>query len=160
MAKVTETPLPGVGVRYEFVTGEGEQVAVLYHHSGRREIVIYDRDDPDLARSVLRLDEDDARTVTELLGATQVSEVLRSVQQQIEGLALDWIEILEHSPLVGHTIGEGRLRTRTGASVVALVRGTTTEPAPGPDFVFEPGDVAVAVGTAQGLAELRDLLRG
>jgi TrkA domain protein len=38
------------------------------------------------------------------------------------------------------------------------VRGATTIPAPEPDHRFEAGEVAVAVGTTDGLAQLRGLL--
>lgn len=160
MAQVTETQLPGVGVRYDFRSDSGELIGVVHHHGGRREVVVYDRDDPDRAHSTLELTAEDTRTLTDVLGATQVTEALGAVQQRIEGLALDWVDVPEASPLAGRTIGDGELRTRTGASVVAVVRGGTTEPAPGPDFVFEPGDVAVAVGTAEGLEQLRQALRG
>ena len=78
--------------------------------------------------------------------------------QRIEGVAIDWIRIRPGSEQTGATIGEGRLRTRTGSSVVALVRGDDTLPAPGPDVVLESGDVVVAVGTPDGLRQLRDLL--
>lgn len=159
MAEVTETQLPGVGVRYEFTTSDGVRLGVLHHHGGRREIIVYDEDDPDRASSVVELNADDSRTVSELLGATQVTEAVQQMQQRIEGLALEWVEVPARSALVGHTIGDGELRTRTGASVVAVIRGETTEPAPGPDFVFEAGDVAVAVGTAEGLELLRQALR-
>ncbi len=159
MAEVTETQLPGVGVRYEFTTNDGARVGVLCHHTGRREIFVYDEDDPDLARSTLRLSADDSRTISELLGAAHVTEVIHAVQQRIEGLALEWVEIPETSSVIGTTIGDGRLRTRTGASVVAVIRGGTTEPAPGPEYVFQAGDVVVAVGTAEGLELLRQALR-
>lgn len=159
MAEVTETQLPGVGVRYEFTTGDGARVGVLHHHSGRREIVAYDEDDPDVARSVLDLSGDDCRTLGDLLGANQVTEALQAVQQRIEGLTLEWIEIPPHAGIAGCTIGQGELRSRTGASVVAVVRGDTSEPAPGPDFVLQGGDVVVAVGTAPGLELLRRALR-
>lgn len=160
MAEVTETQLPGVGVRYEFTTRDGARLGVLHHHGGRREIVVYDEDDPDRAASVVRLDGDDSRTLSELLGATQVTEAVRAMQQQrIEGLTLEWIDLPARSAMVGRTIGDGELRSRTGASVVAVIRGETTEPAPGPDFVFEAGDVAVAVGTPDGLELLRQALR-
>ena len=43
MPDVSETLLPGVGVRHEFVTASGERVAVLTHRTGRREVAIYDR---------------------------------------------------------------------------------------------------------------------
>jgi TrkA domain protein len=158
MPDVSETLLPGVGVRHEFVTASGERVAVLTHRTGRREIAVYDRADPDRCTAVLHLSHDDTRTLAELLGASPVSEAVSAVQQRLEGLAIDWVTIPAGSPVVGTTIAEGEFRTRTGASIVALVRGATTIPAPEPDHRFEGGEVAVAVGTTDGLAQLRRLL--
>lgn len=158
MAEVTETQLPGVGVRHDFTTGDGEQVGVLTHRSGRREILLYSQDDPDQCTTVLHLSANDTRTLAELLGASQVSEAISSVQQRVEGLVIDWIGVPAHSAFVGSTIADGRFRTRTGASVIAVLRGSTTIPAPEADFVFESGDVVVGVGTPEGLTELRSLL--
>jgi TrkA domain protein len=157
MTEVTETQLPGVGVRHEFTTTSGERLAVLSHRMGRREIAVYDRADPDKCSTFLHLSPDESHTLAELLGGRPVSEAVAAVQQ-LEGVAIDWIRIrpgLSQSPA---TIGEGQLRTRTGASVVALVRGGATFPAPGPDESLEEGDVVVAVGTSDGLRRLRDLL--
>ncbi len=159
MTEVTETQPPGVGVRYDFTTADGDQVGVVAHHSGRRDLLAYERDDPDVGRTVLELGADDARTMSELLGGTHVSEVLGAVQQRIEGLALDWVEIPAASAMVGRSIGEGELRTKTGAYVVAVIRDGATEPAPGPDFRFAVGDVVVATGTPPGLELLRSVLR-
>lgn len=158
MPDVSETPLPGVGVRHEFLTAGGERVAVLTHRTGRREIAVYDRADPDACSAVLHLSQDDTRTLAELLGASPVHEAVAAVQQRVEGLAIDWVTVPASSRFVGATIAEGAFRTRTGASIVAVVRGGTTVPAPGPDHGFEAGDVVVAVGTPEGLAELRSLL--
>jgi TrkA domain protein len=74
MAEVSETPLPGVGVRHEFVTAGGERVAVVTHRTGRREIAVYDRADEDACTTVLHLSADDTRTLAELLAARPVSE--------------------------------------------------------------------------------------
>lgn len=160
MPDVTETPLPGVGVRHEFTTSSGERVAVVSHRSGRRELIVYDRHDPDAAATVVRLSGDDTRTLADLLGATQVSEALTAVQQELEGLAIDWITLPKESRFAEATIAEGEFRTRTGASIVAVVRDDTTIPAPGPDHRFQAGDVVVAVGTSQGLRQLNELLVG
>lgn len=159
MADITEVQLPGVGIRYEFTSTDGDNVGVVCHHGGRREIVVYASDDPDRAHSVISLAADDSRTLSELLGASQVSEAMRSMEQRIEGLALDWLEVTDASSLAGRTLADGELRSRTGASIVAVIRGDTTEPAPGPDFVLEPGDVAVAVGSSEALELLRTALR-
>ena len=158
MPHVTETQLPGVGVRHDFTTARGERVGVVIHRSGRRELLLYSREDPDACRTALHLSPDDTRTLAELLGATQVSEVLAAVQHRLEGVAIDWVKIPDGSPFAGSTIRRGEFRTRTGVSIVAVIRGDSTIPAPGPDFAFEPGDVAVAVGTPDGLSQLRELL--
>ena len=157
MTEVTETRLPGVGVRHEFTTGAGEHVAVLSHRTGRREIAVYDRSDPDASLTVLHLNNDDTRTLAELLGGSPVSEAVAGVQQ-LEGVAIDWLRIRAGSASVGSTIGEGQLRTRTGSSVVALVRGDVTFAAPGPETAFQADDVVVAVGTQAGLLQLHALL--
>jgi TrkA domain protein len=157
MPEVQETLLPGVGVRHEFTTDGGERMALLTHRSGRREIAVYDRDDPDSCRTVLHLSADDTRTLGELLGTSQVSEAVIGAQQ-VEGLALDWITLSPGSRFDGASIADGQFRTQTGASIVALVRGNTTIPAPDPSTPFQGGDVLVAVGTPEGLTRLRSLL--
>lgn len=157
MAEVTETQLPGVGVRHEFSTGAGERIAVLLHRTGRREIAIYDRADPDSCSTVLHLNPDDTRTLADLLGGGPLSEAAAGVQR-LAGVALDWVPIRAASEQVGRTIGDARLRTRTGSSVVAIVRGDETIPAPGPETVLATADIVVAVGTPEGLRELRALL--
>ena len=157
MAEILETLLPGVGVRHELTTASGERVALLTHRTGRRELAIYDRDDPDVCRTVLHLSGDDTAALAELLGASHVSETVRRVQQ-LDGVAMDWITVSAASPSAGRTIADGQYRTRTGASIVAIIRGDTTVPAPGPDAPLAAGDVVVAVGTPAGLELLRSSL--
>jgi TrkA domain protein len=68
MGDVQETDLPGIGRRFEFRASGGEHVAVVVHRSGIRELAVFDNEDPDVCRSVLRLSPGDARTLGELLG--------------------------------------------------------------------------------------------
>jgi TrkA domain protein len=159
MADVRETKLPGVGVRHEFTTDDDRVIGVLVHHDGRREILVYDSDDPDACSSIVSLSAGDTRTVTELLGASRVTEAVAAVQQEIEGLAIEWIELAASSPASGATIGDGMYRTKTGSSIVAIIRDGQSIPAPGPEFGLLAGDVVVAVGTSEGLAMMRELIR-
>ncbi|HSP27559.1 MAG TPA: TrkA C-terminal domain-containing protein, partial [Ilumatobacteraceae bacterium] len=82
-----------------------------------------------------------------------------AVQQEIEGLAIEWIELSPASPASGATIGDGMYRTKTGSSIVAVIRDGESIPAPGPEFPLLAGDVIVGVGTAEGLAMMRELIR-
>ena len=140
-------------------TENGDDIGVLVHHDGRREILIYDSDDPDKSSTLVSLSAADTRTVTELLGASRVTEAVAAVQQEIEGLAIEWIELSATSPASGATIGDGMYRTKTGSSIVAVIRDGQSVPAPGPEFALHVGDVIVAVGTVEGLAAMRDLIR-
>jgi TrkA domain protein len=157
MREITEVRLPGVGVRLEFTTSGGERVAVVAHRSGRQELALYDRGDPDTCRTIVNLDSVDAVTLANVLGAPQVA-ASTAATQRIEGLGLDWITVSDRSPAAGSTIGDGEYRSVTGASIVAVIRKEETHPAPGPEFELAAGDVAVAVGTADGLLQLRSLL--
>lgn len=151
--------LPGVGVRFEFETAEGKQIGVISHRTGLREVYVSRPEDPDEFKRVLGLSPDDARTLAELLGATRVAQQLADLQQRIEGLVIDWLPVREDSIYVGRTIGDARLRTRTGVSVVAIVRGDDAVPAPGPEQRLESGDYLVVVGTARGVEDAVELLR-
>jgi TrkA domain protein len=68
--------VPGVGVRHDFTTSDGTRVGMLTHDSGERELLVYDERDPDECRTSLRLSEDDARALADLLGGSQVIEHL------------------------------------------------------------------------------------
>jgi TrkA domain protein len=158
MTDIKEVKLPGLGVRYEFTTQEGERVGVVSHRSGRKEIYFADPDDPDAFKRMLGLSDEDARTLVETLGGSRVAEELGALQQQIEGLAIDWLPVRQDSPYVGRTIGDARVRTRTGVSIVAVLRGEHAVPAPGPELPIEAGDYLVVVGTTRGIEEVVELL--
>jgi TrkA domain protein len=117
-----------------------------------------DRSDPDAFRRILVLGDKDARTLAEILGGSRVAEELAQLQQRIEGLAIDWLPVREDSPYAGRTIGDARVRTLTGVSIVAVLRGEHAVPAPGPEFALEAGDYLVVVGTPRGIEEVVELL--
>lgn len=158
MTEVTETMLPGVGVRHEIVTGSGQRVGVLVHHNGRRELLVYDVADPDACSAVVTLDHDETRTLAELLGATRVTEEVHDILHDIEGQAIEWITVTPGSAAAGATIGDGNYRSRTGASIVTVIRNEKPVPAPGPEFRLEGGDLVVAVGSSAALRDLQALL--
>jgi TrkA domain protein len=159
MAEVSETSLPGVGVRYDFVSSTGGRLGVLVHRTGRRDLLVYSEDDPDALASRLTLDPDDARTLAELLGASRIAESLAAVQQDIEGLSIDWIKIEAGSEWSGLKMSEAGVHTQTGVSVVALIGEDHAVAAPGADDVLAPGYTAIAVGTPEGLERFESKVR-
>jgi TrkA domain protein len=156
--EINETPLPGVGLRYDFTTRSGRQIGVISHRSGRRDLVVYDRDDPDTCQEVLRLSEEEAEGLAETLGGFRIAGSLAALQQQVEGVGIDWLEIGAGSSFDRRTIADTQARTRTGVSIVAVLREGSTIPSPRPDFAFQAGDNVVVVGTPAGIRALTELL--
>jgi TrkA domain protein len=154
---IHETALPGVGLRHDFTTRAGRQLGVITHRTGRRDLLVYDREDPDACREVVELTDEEAEALGELLGADRVVEHLADLQR-IEGLAIDWLAIRPGSPYAGRTIADTQARSRTGVSIVAVLRDDSAIPAPTPDFRLAAGDTLVVVGTTDGISGLTDLL--
>lgn len=158
MPELQETQLPGVGQRVEFVSDDGNRIGVVHHHTGRRELFVCTPADPDAVAMSLDLTETESHALADALGGTSIVESLTSLPTQIEGLAIDWLNIAAESPFANKAIGEARVRTRTGVSIVAVLRGDQAHPAPGPQFELLAGDVAVVVGTTDGIDATREIL--
>ncbi|HEX4812589.1 MAG TPA: cation:proton antiporter regulatory subunit [Nonomuraea sp.] len=156
--EIEQTPLPGIGLRHEFTTREGRRIGVVSHRSGRRDLVIYDSDDPDLAGEDVALNDEEADALAELLGAPRIVQRLNELHRQIEGLVSVQVPIPAGSPYAGRAMGQARVRTRTGASIVAVVRGDRVAASPGPDFVLRDGDVVVIVGSGESAGAAADIL--
>ena len=159
VAQVEETPLPGVGVRHDFVTRRGDRLGMITHRDGHRELLIYDRNDPDACRETLRLEEDDVRTLSEMLGGSEVTEHVADLQQ-VEGLTIDWVKVQDGSRCSGRTLRDLGLRSDISASIVAVLRGDESLPAPPLDFELRAGDTAVVVGTREGTRQVLEMLQG
>lgn len=158
MRKVTETDLPGVGVRFDLQTDSGRAVGVVVHQSGRRDLVVYDDRDVDRAAESVVLSEDEGHTLGEILGGSPVLEHLDDAVHRLEDLVISWVKISPKSSLAGQTLAEATLRTRTGAGVVALVTDSGSIPIPAGTERLEPGDTAVVVGVPSAVKAATRLL--
>ncbi len=155
-----ETPLPGVGVRYEFTSAARVRLGVIVRRDSRRELLLYDEKDPDACRDTVSLTGEEAATLVELLGGTKVTERIGDLRHEVEGLSIEWVTLEPGRGLSGRAIGDGRIRTETGASVVAVIRGERSIPGPGPDFVLQAGDIALVVGSIDGVQAAQRLIIG
>lgn len=155
---VNEVLLPGVGVRYEFRDADGDLVGVVARRDGGFEVVVYDAEDPDTCRPAFRLDEDSAEALAQILGAPRIAERFADLTKEVPGLSAGQVEVGGDSPYAEKPLGSTRARTRTGASVVAVVRGDDVLASPGPEEVLHTGDVLVVIGTHDGIAGVADIV--
>jgi len=155
---IEQTALPGIGLKHEFTTRSGRRIAVVSHRTGRRDLVIYDKTDPDQACETVQLNDEEAEALVELLGAPRIVQRLNDLHREVEGLVSLQLPIPSDSPYAGRPMGDARIRTRTGASVVAIVRGSQVIASPTPDLPLAAGDVVVVVGSRDSTSAVADIL--
>lgn len=68
---------------------------------------------------------------------------LRTAEQQFD---LQWFTLAPASPLAGRSIGASEIRTRTGASIVGVVRNGHLTPNPAVDYVLQAADLVAIIG--------------
>lgn len=155
---IVETLLPGVGIRYEFATKLGRTMGLVIHRTGDVDLVAYTAEDPDKAEDLILLDAHGAAALAELLGAQRMTQRFADLSREVPGLESARLPIDPGSAYAERTLGDTRARTRTGCSVVAVVRGDTVIAGPDPQTPLHPGDTLVAIGSATGLENLASIL--
>lgn len=154
MVDVRRVKLPGVGVLHTFVTDDGGKVGVITHRSGHSDLITFAEaeDGSDASKVSLRLDEDEAHTLAELLGGTRITESLSKLDA-IPGLSIDWFTVDYEDHIAGKKLGNLASRGVVGLTVVAVVRGESANPAPADDFTVFPGDTLVVAGSPEKVAK-------
>jgi TrkA domain protein len=147
-----------VGVCHTATTEAGQRLGIISHVSGRREIVLYDPDDPDRAARTVSLDPDEAQHIADLLNATVTIDHVTELERRVDGIAAVRIRVPLGSGCHGRPLRDVSVQSGTGFSVVAVIRGGRVTTAPGVDFVLRHDDVVVAVGDSRGVAVLTDIL--
>ncbi|MEV0701307.1 TrkA C-terminal domain-containing protein [Saccharopolyspora sp. NPDC050389] len=155
---VTVTPLPGLGTQQDFTTRSGHRIGVITYRDGRFELIVSDHEDPDKVAASVALTTTETSTLANLLGAPQLVAQLNEQQSEVAGITTWQLSVASGSPYAGRTLGDTEMRTRTSASIVAVVRDGTVHPSPRPDFQFAAGDLVVVVGTSKGLRAASEIL--
>lgn len=155
---IEKVDLPGIGIRHDLVTEGGRRISVVSHRDGERDLGLFEVDDPDACRYSIPLNDDEAAALADVLGASVMLSRLTSLSDETAGLFTEQIALPTDSPYLNRTLGATKARTRTHASIVAIVRDGAIIASPTPAEPLRAGDVIVAVGTREGLDGVARLL--
>lgn len=158
--KVKTSDLPGIGKSYAVETAGGARIVIVTHHQGNREIYYFkdpDQDEPEL--SVDLTDEEARQIGTILLGVDYQPVADDRMELILKSLRLDWLKVAPESCLAGKTILESQIRTRTGATVIAIQREDRLIGSPDIHEVILPGDVLMSIGTPEQTRSLDSMCR-
>lgn len=139
--------LPGLGAKFELDTDNGDKVAVIFLNTGKNQLYLLEkgRDTP----AVANLTPTEARR----LGSVLTGAVIEAEKEAVEIAfsALSDVRIRVHTYLArknlsGQRIGDLQVRTRSGATIIAVARKGRNFISPPPSFAFEEGDILVLIG--------------
>ncbi|MFD6225775.1 cation:proton antiporter regulatory subunit [Streptomyces sp. NPDC060232] len=154
--RMRTTPLPGIGVQYDLTTREHRNLSVIAHRDGTRTVSLYRADDPDACAESLHLTGGEtASLIDALMPAHHSPNLLHTTDL---GLVAERVELSAHSLWNGRLLGETRMRTETGVSIVAVLRRAEARPSPAPDFRLAGGDTLILIGTREGVDAAADIL--
>ena len=152
------SPFPGSACCTPSRRTTAARSAVVAHRTGTSDLVSSPTATTTTARrSPLRLDEDEAHTLAELLGGTRIIESIVDLDD-LPGVPIDWFTV-DYDDAIARTDHRRGARRRAGVAIVAVVRGDYAHSAPNADFVVHEADSLVAAGPAQGIDALFRALR-
>ncbi|WP_164996637.1 cation:proton antiporter regulatory subunit [Actinomyces minihominis] len=157
---IEESELPGIGLRDDFLTSKGLRVGVITHRDGHRDLLVYKKGDPDSVSETISLTEGEADTLAEYLGTRRVVQRLSRLTDAIDDLEAVKVKVNAGDYMANKTLGEGTIRTDTGASIVAVWHNKEVTTSPMPDYVIRPGDILVLVGSEASIAAAREIING
>lgn len=157
---VREHDLPGVGKKFACTTRDGDRLTVIIHNTGHREIYFFERGE-DYPAYAVRMEDAEARKLGAILGGAYFQPaVAESMEMIFDQLTVEWVKVETPSPLADATLAEAAVREKTGASVIAILRGGIAHPNPQPGETLRAGDTLLAVGDRDQVGRFRALVRG
>ncbi len=87
-------------------------------------------------------------------------DVSQAVLDALAAGTTDLFQVERDGPAAGRTLRDLELRQRSGATVIALVRGERSHTNPSPEMTIEPGDCLVLVGSHEEIDRAFTVLEG
>lgn len=160
MAKVRETDLIGIGKKFQVETEAGDDVVIVIHDDGRREIYLLDAEENE-SQCVMTLNDQESRQIAGIVGGLSYKpKGLETIEVALHDLVIEWYKIPPDSVVLGKTIGDLEIRKTTGAVIIAAIGDDETVINPGPQYALTAGKTLVLAGKRNHLIQLKNMLLG
>jgi K+:H+ antiporter subunit KhtT len=160
MSTIRESDLPGIGRKFQIEAQSGDQLIIVVHDDGRRELYHFDPNDPDELLSMVTLNDTEARQVAGIIGGLNYTpKALESMNITLEGLVIEWYKIESGAAAIGQTIGQLQVRQTTGATIMAIIEKDGRKHInPGPDQTLTDDVTLVIAGERQQVQAFKRLI--
>ncbi|OIJ22200.1 potassium transporter TrkA [Anaerobacillus alkalidiazotrophicus] len=148
--KMKMTDLPGVGKKISFINAENQMMAMIIHHSGKRELYFFEDADDDEAVFTFNLSSEETKQMgAQFLNATLdpvMNEKLERLQLLRKQVIVEWVEIKRQPQFTGKTYMEFEKLLPNGVTVVGLFHDDDFNVSPSGDLTLQKGNTIMVVG--------------
>src|SRR5690606_4273198 len=139
MSNVKETELIGIGKKYQIETSYGDNVVIVIHDDGRRELYDFDEAENE-SRCVLTLNDEEARQVAGIVGGLSYKpKALETIEVALDDLIIEWYKVPADSVATQKSIGELEVRNKSRASIITAIENKETFINTGRAFIINHG---------------------
>lgn len=155
-----ETDLPGIGKKFVIETRSGEKLAIIIHDDGRRELYHFEEENREDSISMVTLDDDEAKYISAIIGGvTYQPTALENIEVALGDLIIEWYRLEPNYKAIGKTIGELRIRQRSGATIIAVIEKNQKKHVnPGADLLLTADALVVVIGERLHQQQIRHIL--
>jgi TrkA domain protein len=159
MEGIRESDLPGIGKKIRIETKEGDELIVIIHAEGVRELYYFDESDPDEAVSVATLSDTEARQLAAIIGGMSYQpKSLETIEMALDDLVIEWVKIEPGFKGIGKTIVELNVRQQTGVNILAVLDKHKKRIISGVEGKILPDTTLIVTGDRQQIKMLKELL--
>ncbi|WP_257666030.1 cation:proton antiporter regulatory subunit [Parapedobacter tibetensis] len=158
MSIVRESDLIGIGKKYQIETEAGDNMVVVIHDDGRRELYRFDQEESE-SKCVMTLSDEESRQVAGIIGGLSYKpKALETIEVALDDLIIEWYKVEDGALSIGKSIGQLEVRHRTGASIIAAIKEGESTINPGPDYIITPDTTLVVAGKRNHIKLLKEIL--
>jgi monovalent cation:H+ antiporter-2, CPA2 family len=95
-----------------------------------------------------------------VINTTEEHRSLHDLLRAFDSIEITWLQLDENSPLAGQTLSEANIRSRSGASIVAIIRDNHLVANPKSSTIFSAGDRVGIIGENEQIEQARRILDG
>ncbi|RIX50955.1 potassium:proton antiporter [Paenibacillus nanensis] len=159
MGTIRECDLPGIGRKYQIETSCGDQMVIIIHNDGRREIYHFEDGEQEECISQVTLEDEEARQIASIIGGmTYKPKALETIEVTLQQLIIDWFRVEPSFKCLNKTIAELEVRQRTGATILAIVGKKEQRINPGPNEPITADTTIVVAGEREQITRFKELL--
>lgn len=145
--QIKTSDLPGIGMKHTVTTASGDNIIILTHHHGQRDIYHFDDLEDDMPTFSIELNDDEARKIGTILLGVDYQPVTEEKEEYLsQEIRIHWFEVKPNSYLANKTIKEAQIRKRTGVTVLGIKRDHEFIGSPDPIEKILPGDKLMVTG--------------